>query len=187
MANTDPRLEGTLQIIWVAGPGSAEHGLRSAAERNIADMLEMDHQPGWFEIGCAAADTPVAVSMPARTASSAVIGLVAVARAGRGYATAVVARAFAGPAASHLTCQAPEAGHQQHAAGQQQNGEGERELLALALLLVPLRPARPAGHARRRHPGTMRHRLPPPHSRYCDQEVRPTAMMHDRTRSPGCR
>ncbi|WP_406838210.1 GNAT family N-acetyltransferase [Streptomyces sp. AHU1] len=72
----------------------AEHGLHGAAERNVADMLEMDHRPGWFEIGYDAADTPVAISMPARTASSAVIGLVAVARAGRGrgYATAVVAR-----------------------------------------------------------------------------------------------
>ncbi|MEU5665559.1 GNAT family N-acetyltransferase [Streptomyces longwoodensis] len=72
----------------------AEHGLRGAAERNVADMLEMDHRPGWFEIGYDAADQPVALSMPARTASSAVIGLVAVARAGRGrgYATAVVAR-----------------------------------------------------------------------------------------------
>ncbi|MGW1066275.1 GNAT family N-acetyltransferase [Streptomyces aureus] len=72
----------------------AEHGLRGAAERNIADMLEMDHEPGWFEIGYDAADTPVAISMPARTPNSAVIGLVAVARAGRGqgYATAVVAR-----------------------------------------------------------------------------------------------
>ncbi|MGW5774327.1 GNAT family N-acetyltransferase [Streptomyces longwoodensis] len=72
----------------------AEHGLRGAAERNVADMLEMDHRPGWFEIGYDATDQPVALSMPARTASSAVIGLVAVARAGRGrgYATAVVAR-----------------------------------------------------------------------------------------------
>lgn len=72
----------------------AEYGLRGAAERNVADMLEMDHQPGWFEIGYDAADTPVALSMPARTVSSAVIGLVAVARAGRGrgYASAVVAR-----------------------------------------------------------------------------------------------
>lgn len=72
----------------------AEHGLRGAAERNVADMLEMDHQPGWFEIGYDPADMPVALSMPARTVTSAVIGLVAVARAGRGrgYATAVVAR-----------------------------------------------------------------------------------------------
>ncbi|WP_027345035.1 GNAT family N-acetyltransferase [Hamadaea tsunoensis] len=72
----------------------AQHGLRGAAERNIADMLEMDHQPGWYEIGYDAADTPVAISMPARTPASAVIGLVAVARIGRGqgYATSVVAR-----------------------------------------------------------------------------------------------
>ncbi|MEU3556029.1 GNAT family N-acetyltransferase [Streptomyces fragilis] len=72
----------------------AEHGLRGAAERNVADMLELDHRPGWFEIGYDAAETPVAISMPARTPGSAVIGLVAVARAGRGrgYAGAVVAR-----------------------------------------------------------------------------------------------
>jgi RimJ/RimL family protein N-acetyltransferase len=72
----------------------AEHGLRGAAERNVADMFEMDHQPDWYEIGYDAADTPVAISMPARTATSAVIGLVAVARVGRGqgYATSVVAR-----------------------------------------------------------------------------------------------
>ena len=72
----------------------AEHGLRGAAERNLADMLEMDHEPGWFEIGYDQQDRPVAISLPARTPSSAVIGLVAVAMAGRGhgYATAVVAR-----------------------------------------------------------------------------------------------
>ena len=72
----------------------AEHGLRGAAERNVADMLEMDHQPGWYEIGYDAAGTPVAISMPARTPTSAVIGLVAVARVGRGqgYATSAVAR-----------------------------------------------------------------------------------------------
>lgn len=72
----------------------AEHGRRGAAERNVADMLELDHQPGWYEIGYDAADTPVAISMPARTPTSAVIGLVAVAGAGRGrgYATSVVAR-----------------------------------------------------------------------------------------------
>ncbi|GLW27618.1 GNAT family N-acetyltransferase [Actinoplanes regularis] len=72
----------------------AEHGLRGAAERNVADMLEMDHHPGWYEIGYDATGTPVAISMPARTPTSAVIGLVAVARTGRGqgYATGVVAR-----------------------------------------------------------------------------------------------
>ncbi|MEO3742886.1 GNAT family N-acetyltransferase [Plantactinospora sp. B5E13] len=72
----------------------ASHGLRGAAERNLADMLEMDHKPEWFEIGYDREDRPVAVSLPARTPSSAVIGLVAVATAGRGhgYATAVVAR-----------------------------------------------------------------------------------------------
>ncbi|NUR74108.1 MAG: GNAT family N-acetyltransferase [Hamadaea sp.] len=72
----------------------AEHGVRGAAERNFAEMLEMIHEPGWFEIGYDAAGTPVAVSLPARTPTSAVIGLVAVARAGRGqgYATSVVAR-----------------------------------------------------------------------------------------------
>jgi hypothetical protein len=72
----------------------AEQGLRRAAERNVADMLELDHESGWYEIGYDAADTPVAISMPARTPSSAVIGLVAVARIGRGlgYATSVVAR-----------------------------------------------------------------------------------------------
>ena len=71
-----------------------QHGLRGAAQRNVADMLEMDHQPGWYEIGYDAADTPVAISMPARTPTSAVIGLVAVASIGRGqgYATSVVAR-----------------------------------------------------------------------------------------------
>ncbi|MEV6021442.1 hypothetical protein [Streptomyces sp. NPDC051997] len=59
----------------------------------------------------------------------------------------------------------------------------------LILLPVPLRLARLAGHARCRHPdgtcppGMMRHRLPPPHSRYCDQELRLTATRHDRTRS----
>lgn len=72
----------------------AEHGLRGAAERNVADMLEMDHQPDWYEIGYDFAGTPVAISMPARTPTSAVIGLVAVARVGRGqgYASSVVAR-----------------------------------------------------------------------------------------------
>ncbi|GIF78189.1 mycothiol acetyltransferase [Asanoa siamensis] len=72
----------------------AEHGLVGAAERNVSDMLELDHHPSWYEIGYDAADTPVAISMPARTPSSAVIGLVAVARVGRGqgYATGVVAR-----------------------------------------------------------------------------------------------
>lgn len=72
----------------------AEHGLRGAAERNLADMLEMDHERDWFEIGYDRQDRPVAASLPARTPSSAVIGLVAVAPAGRGhgYATAVVAR-----------------------------------------------------------------------------------------------
>jgi len=72
----------------------AEHGLRGAAERSIADMLEMAHEPDWYEIGYDAADTPVAISMPARTATSAVIGLVAVARVGRGqgYSTSVAAR-----------------------------------------------------------------------------------------------
>ncbi|WP_433361538.1 mycothiol acetyltransferase [Actinoplanes sp. CA-142083] len=72
----------------------AEHGLRGAAERNVAEMLEIDHQTGWYEIGYDASDRPVAISMPARTPTSAVIGLVAVARIGRGqgYATSVVAR-----------------------------------------------------------------------------------------------
>ncbi|MFD7308213.1 GNAT family N-acetyltransferase [Promicromonospora sp. NPDC059942] len=72
----------------------AEHGLRGAAERNLAEMRELDHEPGWFEIGYDEQDRPVAVSLPARTASSAVIGLIAVAPAGRGhgYATAAVAR-----------------------------------------------------------------------------------------------
>lgn len=72
----------------------AEHGVRGAAERNVAEMLELDHRPGWYEIGYEAAGTPVAISMPARTPTSAVIGLVAVARIGRGrrYATGVVAR-----------------------------------------------------------------------------------------------
>ncbi|NUT01947.1 MAG: mycothiol acetyltransferase [Hamadaea sp.] len=82
----------TKDSIWQAE--IAEHGLREAAERNLADMLEMDHEPGWFEIGYDERDQPVAASLPARTPSSAVIGLVAVARAGRGrgYATSVVAR-----------------------------------------------------------------------------------------------
>ncbi|MFJ3403229.1 GNAT family N-acetyltransferase [Promicromonospora sp. NPDC090134] len=72
----------------------AEHGVRGAAERNLAEMRELDHEPGWFEIGYDEQDRPVAVSLPARTASSAVIGLIAVAPAGRGhgYATAAVAR-----------------------------------------------------------------------------------------------
>lgn len=72
----------------------AEHGLRGAAERNLADMLELDHQPDWFEIGYDQQGQPVAISLPARNPSSAVIGLVGVATAGRGhgYATAVVAR-----------------------------------------------------------------------------------------------
>lgn len=72
----------------------AEHGRRGAAERTVADMLEMDHQPDWYEIGYDAQDRPVALSMPARNPSAAVIGLVGVATAGRGhgYATAVVAR-----------------------------------------------------------------------------------------------
>ena len=72
----------------------AEHGLRGAAERNVAEMQEFDHERDWFEIGYDQRDRPVAISLPARTPSSAVIGLVAVATAGRGhgYATAVVAR-----------------------------------------------------------------------------------------------
>lgn len=72
----------------------AEHGLRGAAERNLADMLEMDHQPDWFEIGYDQQGQPVTISLPARNPSSAVIGLVGVATAGRGhgYATAAVAR-----------------------------------------------------------------------------------------------
>jgi RimJ/RimL family protein N-acetyltransferase len=72
----------------------AEHGLRGAAERNLAEMLELNHERDWFEIGYDQQDRPVAISLPARTPSSAVIGLVAVATAGRGhgYATAVVAR-----------------------------------------------------------------------------------------------
>jgi RimJ/RimL family protein N-acetyltransferase len=72
----------------------AEHGLRGTAERNLADMREMDHQPGWFELGYDQQDQPVTISLPARNPSSAVIGLVGVATAGRGhgYATAVVAR-----------------------------------------------------------------------------------------------
>ncbi|MFI2361931.1 GNAT family N-acetyltransferase [Promicromonospora sp. NPDC019610] len=72
----------------------AEHGLRGAAERNLAEMRELEHEPDWFEIGYDEQYRPVAVSLPARTASSAVIGLIAVAPAGRGhgYATAAVAR-----------------------------------------------------------------------------------------------
>jgi hypothetical protein len=55
----------------------AEHGLRGAAERNLAEMLELDHEKDWFEIGYDRQDRPVAVSLPARTPSSAVIGPVA--------------------------------------------------------------------------------------------------------------
>jgi GNAT superfamily N-acetyltransferase len=72
----------------------AEHGARGAAKLNFDDMGEMDHQAEWYEIGYDAEHRPVAVSLPARNASSAVIGLVGVAAAhrGHGYATAVVAR-----------------------------------------------------------------------------------------------
>ena len=72
----------------------AEHGARGAAALNFDDMAGMDHEPEWYEIGYDADDRPVAVSLPARNAGSAVIGLVGVASAhrGRGYATAVVAR-----------------------------------------------------------------------------------------------
>jgi RimJ/RimL family protein N-acetyltransferase len=57
-------------------------------------MLELIHEKDWFEIGYDRQDRPVAISLPARTPSSAVIGLVGVATAarGHGYATAVVAR-----------------------------------------------------------------------------------------------
>jgi hypothetical protein len=72
----------------------AERGARGAAQLNFDDMREMDHQPQWYEIGYDADHRPAAVSLPARNAGSAVIGLVGVASAhrGRGYATAVVAR-----------------------------------------------------------------------------------------------
>jgi GNAT superfamily N-acetyltransferase len=72
----------------------AEHGARGAATLNFDDMAGMDHEPEWYEIGYDADDRPVAISLPARNAGSAVIGLVGVASAhrGRGYATAVVAR-----------------------------------------------------------------------------------------------
>lgn len=83
----------------------AEHGLRGAAERNIAEMLELDHEPDWFEIGYDRDDRPVAISMPARNPTAAVIGLVGIATAarGQGYATAVVARGTAILAASGAT------------------------------------------------------------------------------------
>ncbi|MET8764323.1 hypothetical protein [Lentzea sp. NPDC004782] len=60
----------------------------------LADMLELGHERNWYEIGYDRQDRPVAISLPARTPSSAVIGLVGVATTGRGrgYATAVVAR-----------------------------------------------------------------------------------------------
>jgi predicted N-acetyltransferase YhbS len=72
----------------------AEHGVRGAATLNFNDMREMDHEPQWYEIGYDGDDRPVAVSLPARNAGSAVIGLVGVASAhrGHGYATAVVTR-----------------------------------------------------------------------------------------------
>lgn len=72
----------------------AEHGLRGAAEGRISEMKELQHEPGWFEIGYNTQDVPVAISMPALAPNSAVIGLVAVAPVGRGqgYATSVVAR-----------------------------------------------------------------------------------------------
>ena len=72
----------------------AERGPRGAAQLNFDDMREMDHQPQWYEIGYNADDRAVAVSLPARNAGSAVIGLVGVASTyrGHGYASAVVAR-----------------------------------------------------------------------------------------------
>lgn len=38
--------------------------LWQTGERYLADMLEMDHQPDWFEIGYDQQDQPVAISMP---------------------------------------------------------------------------------------------------------------------------
>ncbi|WP_412537867.1 mycothiol acetyltransferase [Longispora sp. K20-0274] len=72
----------------------AEHGLRGAAERNFQDMLDMDHQPDWYEIGYDADGLPAALSLPARNPGSAVIGLVGVAptHRGRGFSTDVVIR-----------------------------------------------------------------------------------------------
>ncbi|MBG6095706.1 GNAT family N-acetyltransferase [Nocardioides luteus] len=72
----------------------AEHGPRGAAAGAISEMMELKHEPGWFEIGYDGEDVPVALSMPAFAPNSAVIGLVAVAPVarGQGYATGVVAR-----------------------------------------------------------------------------------------------
>jgi hypothetical protein len=72
----------------------AEHGVRRAAEQEFAECLELDHEPGWFEIGYDAANTPVVVSMPARNPGAAVISLVGVALAhrGNGYSLSAVAR-----------------------------------------------------------------------------------------------
>ncbi|MEV4760345.1 GNAT family N-acetyltransferase [Micromonospora sp. NPDC049559] len=83
----------------------AEHGLPGAAERNVTDMLELDHEPDWYEIGYDRQGRRVALSMPARAPSSAVIGLVGVTPAGRGhgYATAAVARGTQILAASGAT------------------------------------------------------------------------------------
>ncbi|MFI6938607.1 GNAT family N-acetyltransferase [Streptomyces sp. NPDC050418] len=72
----------------------ARHGARGAAERLFADMEQFSFEPAWWEVGHTPDGTPAALSLPARNASTAVIGLVAVAPEcrGNGYATAVVAR-----------------------------------------------------------------------------------------------
>ncbi|MGY0231757.1 mycothiol acetyltransferase [Longispora urticae] len=85
-------LSDTKDAIFLAD--IAEHGLRGAAELNFRDMLDMEHQPDWYEIGYDADGLPAALSLPARNPSFAVIGLVGVAptHRGRGYSTDVVVR-----------------------------------------------------------------------------------------------
>lgn len=73
----------------------AEHGRRGAAELNLRECLEFDHEPQWFEIGFDASGTPAALSLPARNAVFPIVSLIGVATAhrGKGFATAAVARA----------------------------------------------------------------------------------------------
>ncbi|MBV1850792.1 GNAT family N-acetyltransferase [Catellatospora tritici] len=72
----------------------ARHGQRDAAARHFKDCLQYEHQPQWYEVGYAPDGSPAALSLPARTAASAIISMVGVSKAhrGKGYAAAVVAR-----------------------------------------------------------------------------------------------
>ncbi|MFJ8014304.1 GNAT family N-acetyltransferase [Streptomyces sp. NPDC096339] len=69
-------------------------GARRAAEQLFEQTAELEHEPGWWEIGHDADGTPAVISLPARNPSVHVIGFVGVAPAhrGKGYATSAVIR-----------------------------------------------------------------------------------------------